>query len=186
MNEFERSLKKAQSDVGLAVLLHDALRGQSAALYRCFTPKNNRGVPCDVEWCGNVAYAKRLCNAHYMRLRSGKDMDAPLMQRNKEAKCVECGDPVDGKGGWSLCKPHYRAKRRRVIRAVCIEYLGGACARCGGSFPPSVYDFHHRDPSKKENDPSTLVDIASVETIAAEVEKCELLCANCHRIEHND
>jgi hypothetical protein len=190
MSEFERYLKKVLVHEGdrsaLAARIEGALRAQSQALYRASTPAKNRGVPCEIEWCDNVAYAKSLCNAHYIRLRAGKDMDAPFHQRRRAAECAECGAPVDSKGGWSLCKPHYRTRRRKIIRAACVEHLGGACARCGGVFPTSVYDFHHNDPTKKANDPSALIDSASVDVIAAEAEKCTLMCANCHRIEHHE
>lgn len=60
--------------------------------------------------------------------------------------------------------------------------------RCGGTFPPCVMDFHHRDPSTKAFGLS-VGECASRSTtdVMAEIAKCDLLCANCHRIvEHEE
>ena len=56
------------------------------------------------------------------------------------------------------------------------------CERCGES-PPAIIDFHHK--KKKENGISKLVSYGySIEKIKKELEKCEVLCSNCHRKEH--
>lgn len=72
-------------------------------------------------------------------------------------------------------------KKRRKIEAV--EYKGGVCTKCKGVFDPCVYDFHHRDPSIKEGRASVFLNW-SLERIKIELDKCDLLCANCHRLEH--
>lgn len=74
------------------------------------------------------------------------------------------------------------AKRSRKLEA--IVYLGGKCSSCGGVFHPAVYEFHHLDPSTKERDPSKLLN-RSREVLYKELDKCVLLCANCHRLEHH-
>jgi len=65
-----------------------------------------------------------------------------------------------------------------------IKLLGGCCSSCKQIFPPYVYDFHHKDPTKKELTLSENM-LISEERFQAEINKCVLLCANCHRIEHN-
>lgn len=162
-----------------------ALNEEGAKRYVPYTPKRHRGASCSVEGCPNVAYAKGLCNAHYLRARKGLPLDRALQHRARKLLCSECALPVDGKGGWSLCKSHYRQRRRQIIRAVCVDALGGKCVRCGGVYPHYVYDFHHRLPSEKLGTPSIMTDAASLASISAEVAKCDLLCANCHRIEHH-
>lgn len=62
--------------------------------------------------------------------------------------------------------------------------LGGKCQNCGGVFPHFCYDFHHVDPAKKEIGMTDLQD-KRWERVLAEVKKCRLLCANCHRIAHH-
>ena len=161
-----------------------ALKAESQALYVPTIPSNARSYGCSVPGCTNRAYAKGMCNAHYIRARKGKPLDHPLRHKSGRNECTACGSPIDAKGGWSLCKQHYRARRRRIIRDVCAAELGGLCTRCGESFPSYVFDFHHASPDK-EGSPSNMADNASIRAIAQEVSKCTLLCANCHRIEHH-
>ncbi len=70
--------------------------------------------------------------------------------------------------------------RRRKQQAV--EYKGGKCELCGYSKSLAALDFHHRDPDGKD------FQIAgtrrTIEGLQAELDKCSLLCANCHREEH--
>ena len=60
-----------------------------------------------------------------------------------------------------------------------------SCGRCGFSHPAAL-DFHHKDPLTKS---FKMGDIAFVEKnkniIFEEIKKCEVLCSNCHRIEHS-
>ena len=71
--------------------------------------------------------------------------------------------------------------RKHKIQA--IEYLGGSCFDCKGKFIPACYDFHHLDPSIKDKEIAKLMS-RSFENIKIELDKCVLLCANCHRIRH--
>ena len=73
-------------------------------------------------------------------------------------------------------------KRKRKLWA--IEYLGGKCSKCGQVFHPAVYEFHHTDPQTKDRDPSKMLQL-SKERLTNELNKCVLLCANCHRLEHH-
>lgn len=82
------------------------------------------------------------------------------------------------------CRIEYSTNRSLEIKIEAINYLGGSCQDCGLIDKPCVYDFHHLDPSKKE--------IAfgsrggkSFESLKPELDKCVLLCANCHRKRHS-
>jgi hypothetical protein len=57
-----------------------------------------------------------------------------------------------------------------------------ACIRCGENHPACL-DFHHRDPSIKRGNISQLSCRGSRNLILREIEKCDCLCANCHRKE---
>ena len=72
-------------------------------------------------------------------------------------------------------------KRRRLMRLKAIEHAGGKCIRCGYNKYPEVLEFHHRDPSQKDFNVSSKGHSRSWERVKAEIEKCDLLCANCHR-----
>lgn len=73
------------------------------------------------------------------------------------------------------------AKRRRELKRRSIEYKGGECICCGYDEHPGVLDFHHVDPNTKEFGISGKGMTRSWEKIKAELDKCVLVCANCHR-----
>ena len=139
---------------------------------------------CSVECCENKAIAKGLCNGHYLRKGKGKELDSPIQERVKDRVCKECDEPVGSKGGWGYCDRHYRKAKRQELKNKVIEHFGGKCSRCKNSYPSCVYDLHHKDPSKKEFTLGNAYLDVSNERFWSEVNKCELLCANCHRIEH--
>ena len=75
-------------------------------------------------------------------------------------------------------------KRRRKVRLKAIEHLGGKCMRCGYSKYPEVLEFHHKNPSQKDFNVSAKGHCRSWNRVKNEIEKCDLLCANCHREIH--
>ncbi|MBP7708643.1 hypothetical protein KA107_03075 [Candidatus Pacearchaeota archaeon] len=75
-------------------------------------------------------------------------------------------------------------KRRKKVRLMAIAHLGGKCIRCGYSKYPEVLEFHHKDPTKKDFNVSAKGHCRSWARVKAEIEKCNLLCANCHREIH--
>lgn len=145
---------------------------------------DTRGYPCTAPNCSRNAYASGFCNAHYIRARNGQDMDAPIRNRKRGRVCIDCGANTEAKGGWHRCAKCYSSERRKTIKAACVDHLGGACSNCGGVFPLRVFDFHHI--GVKDGSPSVMMANRSTEIIAAEIAKCVLLCANCHRLEHGD
>ena len=59
------------------------------------------------------------------------------------------------------------------------------CAKCGES-RGYVLDFHHIDPTQKENTIARMTSNKSnLNDIQKEVDKCIVLCANCHREFHH-
>lgn len=57
------------------------------------------------------------------------------------------------------------------------------CLECGGTFPPHVMDFDHRDPrSKSFSVAAGRALLKSRAVLAAEIAKCDIVCGNCHRI----
>lgn len=80
------------------------------------------------------------------------------------------------------CRSNYTAERRRSRKREAVKYLGGKCLDCGLVDSVEVYDFHHRNPKGK--DFSIGKNAKSFEKIKAELDKCDLLCSNCHRKRH--
>jgi hypothetical protein len=59
--------------------------------------------------------------------------------------------------------------------------MGGACVICGYSKHPGILDFHHIDPQLKSFGISSVGFSRSWASIENEVQKCILVCSNCHR-----
>ncbi len=73
------------------------------------------------------------------------------------------------------------AKRREWYRTLKSNL---SCECCGESHPACL-DFHHRDPSKKFLEVSVMVrDKYPIYRIQEEVDKCSVLCKNCHAKQH--
>lgn len=81
-------------------------------------------------------------------------------------------------------KSDYQTMRASLNKVKSVLYLGDKCKVCGKQFDSCVYDFHHLDPNTKDVDPSRLMS-RSWENIKPELDKCVLLCANCHRLVHH-
>ncbi|TSC94193.1 MAG: HNH endonuclease [Candidatus Berkelbacteria bacterium Licking1014_85] len=74
------------------------------------------------------------------------------------------------------------AKRRKKIKEMAIEYKGGKCYFCGYNKYIGAFDFHHLQ--KKSFGLSTKGMTRSWDKTKKEIDKCLLLCANCHRELH--
>lgn len=79
---------------------------------------------------------------------------------------------------------HAVAKRRKKIRELAIESLGGKCHFCGYKKCHAALDFHHIDGNDKSFGLSQDGLTRSWEKTRKELEKCILVCANCHREIH--
>lgn len=67
------------------------------------------------------------------------------------------------------------------VREVKAEQ---GCSKCDEDHPATL-DYHHPNPDEKDRGVAKMaMDGLSKDRIREEMEKCELLCANCHRKEH--
>lgn len=75
-----------------------------------------------------------------------------------------------------------KQEARRFARDYVLEYLSSqSCAHCGED-DIRVLEFHHREKDNKYMAVAAMVSGGfSVERIRAEMAKCDVLCANCHR-----
>jgi len=72
---------------------------------------------------------------------------------------------------------------RTETKAYLVEHKGGHCLDCGGVFPLVCFDFDHRDPEKKSFCVSIKMNSRPpLAELIAEVDKCDLVCANGHRL----
>lgn len=84
------------------------------------------------------------------------------------------------------CNSEAVSDRRRVIKAKAIEYKGGACSMCGYNKFQGALEFHHTDPSQKDFAIAHKGHCTSWEKIKMELDKCILVCSNCHRELHGN
>jgi len=75
-------------------------------------------------------------------------------------------------------------KRRKKIRQMAVEYKGSKCERCGYDHCIEALEFHHEDPSQKDFGVSSQGYTRSWKRVQEELDKCVMLCANCHRELH--
>lgn len=79
-----------------------------------------------------------------------------------------------------------RKEWSRIRRNLVMEFIrdfkkGKSCKRCGWKEHVEILQFHHKDPTKKEFKMSKgNIGNLSRERIIAEINKCELICPNCH------
>lgn len=73
---------------------------------------------------------------------------------------------------------------RKRKKKELIDYKGGCCEKCGYNKSTRVLQFHHLDP--KEKDFNISAKSYSIERLKKEVDKCILVCANCHLEIHEE
>lgn len=82
------------------------------------------------------------------------------------------------------CAVESVTKRRRLLKQKAIDYKGGKCEKCGYDKCNAALDFHHLDPDTKDFALGVTGQTRSWERIKAEIDKCILVCSNCHREIH--
>lgn len=80
---------------------------------------------------------------------------------------------------------NYQKSQRWTRKRDLVLEKGGCCSSCGYNKNLASISFHHTDPSNKlfEIDSRSLV-ARTKEAIKIEIDKCVLLCSNCHMEEH--
>ncbi len=158
-----------------------------------------RARPCAD--CGNIFAPHQMDFDHRdgttkkFRLTSGAAMLRPSVALIEEAaKCdVVCANchrlrtqrrhaarPVATSGS-----SRSLARKREAWRAqarLLNQLRDRPCADCGGCFAPCAMDFDHRDPRSKRSAVTRMIGRAGTARILDEVAKCDIVCANCHRL----
>jgi len=71
-----------------------------------------------------------------------------------------------------------RKDYRKIVKIKAVEYKGNRCILCGYDKCIQSLDFHHKDPKEKEFQISG--GTKSFEKMKIELDKCVLVCKNCH------
>ena len=111
------------------------------------------------------------------------------MNRIEQKECKKHGltDYVlraDGRYRCKKCSVDAVTNRRIEMKRKAIEYKGGKCERCDYDRCERALSFHHLDPNEKEiklSRPSI-----SWEKMKKELDKCILVCMNCHMEIHDE
>lgn len=135
----------------------------------------------------------RLCECGgRLRYRDARRYPIPGVTEGHRWVCESCGA---AKTRWQAATAEERkreraqsrrasAKYRSIIRSLIEEAKDRPCSDCGGRFPTCAMDFDHVR-GRKEFKVSEAVARAygvAFEKVLAEISKCDVVCANCHRI----
>lgn len=119
-----------------------------------------------------------------------KELDQFNKHSNSKTKtssyCILC-QKIYVKNHYENNKEEYAKSRFKFSKWFIDLKLTLKCERCGFDHPATL-DFHHKDPKTKEFGISTAKTSGgrSRDEILEEIKKCEVLCSNCHRIEHSN
>ena len=125
---------------------------------------------------------KLICN------KCGKEFE----HHRKRKACLEC---TPSKNTYDSEEEKKAARRRQLVantqrrrdkvKDMSIEYKGGKCQVCGYDKCKGALEFHHLDPKEKDFGISSKGYTRAWDAIKQELDKCIMVCANCHREIHN-
>lgn len=114
------------------------------------------------EMIGNIKEVAKITKISYSRLRN-----------------VIQSKTITPKSSYNCVKTH-----RHKTKEELVKYKGGKCEICGYDKCLGALDFHHLDPSQKDFTISNSNIYKNLDKLKEEVDKCILVCANCHREIH--
>jgi len=139
---------------------------------RCASCRNHRNLSsnCECKICQKPLYRRPStlreivfcsygCRNRYYSGDKGKHKPKPKRDRSSDLSRLKCN------------------------KQKAVAYKGGKCEKCGYNKCIAAMDFHHINPDDKMYDVKDIM-ARKWETIKSEIEKCMLLCSNCHREEH--
>lgn len=125
--------------------------------------------------------------------KQSKDLSCFSKKGNSlQSKCKDCQKIYYKKYYESVPKEKERIlkkniDRKNILKKWIAEIKENAkCADCGNSYPACAMDFDHIEDNKDSSVSSMISSLRTKEDIAKEIEKCEIVCANCHRIRTRD
>lgn len=116
---------------------------------------------------------------HPERLEKKKARDKEYYNQNKEKIKTRSKEYYQENRDKVLAR---EANRREEAKKIIAKARDAPCEDCGIKYPPCVMQFHHLDPSTKKGDVGST---GSPTTAQKEIEKCVVICANCHCIRHD-
>ena len=145
--------------------------------------------------CGKEFEASRK-DAKYCSGACGKKASRERISKGISSKnkiCAKCGKEFTIKNNAFSrrycydCIPEIGntgAANRKIIKKWAVEYKGGKCCKCGYNKCLDALDLHHLNPTEKDFNLSDRNLSLDWNEITPELDKCILVCANCHREIH--
>lgn len=125
-------------------------------------------------WLGKYGLKTKIATRPFMCLSCGESKEELMALRNNKPCRTIC----------KSCDNQRAVTRGRLNKLSAIKYKGGCCQKCGYNKNPVALAFHHLDPSKK--DPNfAKMKFWSFDRVKKELDKCVLLCMNCHVETHH-
>jgi len=150
---------------------------------------------CQNKDCNKETKNPRFCSKSCSAIVTGSESH----KRKRTKTCKVCSALITSEKTFcsNLCYSKGRAKRRTTkpigyervknfrarLKQQSIDYKGGKCSICAYSKCTKALEFHHLDPTQKDFVISSVS--KSFEAIKYELDKCILVCANCHREIHD-
>lgn len=111
------------------------------------------------------------------------------VRANEKARRFRENHPERGREAAARCRkgnPNYlkevSAQRENLRRKLDLLKMERPCYDCGGDFPPRCMEWDHLPQFEKSFNIGTKLHSRSLDAIMDEISKCQLVCANCHRI----
>lgn len=139
----------------------------------CGTTKSIRADALSQVTVGGCAYVKSFKSKKC--LKCGKDF-FPKKQAKTRKYCYDCVPEESYTNGATL---------RKRIKKWGLDYKGNKCQCCGYDKCEAALEFHHLDPAQKDFNISDRDIKLNWDEIKNELDKCILVCSNCHKEIHN-
>ena len=85
-----------------------------------------------------------------------------------------------------ICTNEQTIERQHTLKKMAVEYKGGSCVKCGYNKCLRALDFHHLDKNEKDFNIGQKKYTSLSEKVRQELDKCILVCSNCHREIHDE
>jgi hypothetical protein len=134
--------------------------------------ETNRNINEDCKTCSKCHGVKPIVEFNFRHREAGI----------RHSYCRDCGK--------DLTRSHYKQNKRLYLdrnnftyekhRGIVRQAKSRPCADCGVQYPFYVMDFDHRDGATKSFALNS-VRRKTIKAILLEIEKCDVVCSNCHR-----
>lgn len=141
----------------------------------------------------NISITRTYCSDCY---RNFLDKPRKRYKMTDRTTCDKCGILKTEENTFSPEPGVWSTKCRKCCRKIsktsetkikkeCVKYKGGCCKICGYKKSLAALDFHHLNPEEKDFTIASRKNSILDDKMKQELDKCILICSNCHREEHS-